>query len=239
MRTHSFLLHLLPQTDTIITYPVMSPTHVLFDNSEPPSPGGHSIHTSAPSSLDNSPAHPVIGLEPATSRSPARRVLSPRLPTPMSNSLSPSPRALSLPSERSPLSSRPPPDIDASQGFSPASAYNTPLGGSVLPEDGRVPDDLHFVPSPRIQSPFSDIYSVDAHSSPEHVPSFGSPHAQSPSIGSDLTLDSDDEFDVLSPRSGIFSPPVRMNDDLFDVGSQHGSEGSWASVGGRRSPIDF
>ena len=49
---------------------------------------------------------------------------------------------------------------------------------------------------------------------------------------------SDEEFDVLSPRSGMFSPSIRnshLDDDPFEVGSQHESEVSWASVG-RRSP---
>ena len=219
----------------------MAPTHVLFDTDEPPSPGAHSIRTSASPSIENSPAHPLIGLQPATPRSPPRRPLSPRLPTPMSNYSSPSPRALTpntLLSERSPLSSRrPTPDVGSSQAFT--SAYNTPLGGSMVSENGR---DVPSHPSTRIQSPFSDIHSVDAHSSPEQVPTFRSPivspRVQSPSIGSDITLDSDDDFDVLSPRSGIFSPPNRVDDDLFDTASQHGSEMSWASVG-RRSPVDF
>ena len=114
-------------------------------------------------------------------------------------------------------------------------------------DDGHPMNDPLTNPVSRIQSPISDIHSVDARSnSPEHVfaarSPFGSPRVQSPSIASDLTLDSDDEFDVLSPRSGMFSPAsgaARVDDDPFDVVSQHGSEASWASVDGRHSPIDF
>lgn len=228
----------------------MEPTHVLFDTSEPPSPGGHSIRTSAPTSADNSPAHPTIVLQQAAphSPSPSSRIESPRLPTPMSLYSAPSSPSMTPATTRSPLSSRrPTPDLSASQA-SP-SAFHTPLGGSLITDYGRVINDplSQSIPTSRIQSPFSDIHSVDARSSsPEHVSAvrspFGSPRVQSPSIGSDLTLDSDDEFDVLSPRSGIFSPASRasrVDDDPFDVGSQHGSEASWASVDGRHSPIDF
>ncbi|RPD67403.1 hypothetical protein L227DRAFT_538536 [Lentinus tigrinus ALCF2SS1-6] len=234
----------LDESNTFIPHPVMEPTHVIFDGSEPPSPG-HSIRTSVPSSMDNSPAHPAIVLQPVPrSPSPSSRVASPRLPTPMSLYSGPSSPSITL-SERSSLSSRrPTPDLSASQA-SP-SAFHTPLGGSVLFEDGRVVNDPPTDSTSRIQSPFSDIHSVGARSSsPEHVSAarspFGSPRVQSPSIASDLTLDSDDEFDVLSPRSGMFSPASRASrdDDPFDVVSQHGSEASWASVDGRHSPIDF
>ena len=241
---------LLPQSNTFIPHPVMEPTHVIFDTSEPSSPGGQSIRTSASSSLGNSPAHPAIILQPVVPRSPSpsSRLASPRLPTPMSLYSAPSSPSMTPPtalSERSPLSSRrPPPDLSASQ--SSPSAFHTPLGGSLISDNGRVLNELPTNSASRIQSPFSDIHSVDARSSPEHVfaarSPFGSPRVQSPSISSDITLDSDDEFDVLSPRSGMFSPAsraARVDDDPFDVVSQHGSEASWASVDGRHSPIDF
>lgn len=110
----------------------------------------------------------------------------------------------------------------------------------MVSERSQTPSDIHSFPVSRIQSPFSDIHSVDARSTPEHINSRSpvvSPRVQSPSIGSDLTMDSDDEFDILSPRSGMFSPPSQVHNTLFfrDDASQHGSDVSWASVG-RRSP---
>lgn len=217
----------------------MEPTHVLFDGSEPPSPGGLSIRTSVPSSLDNSPAHPAIVLDVA--RSPFPRAQSPRLPTPMSLYSSPSSPATmstSTLSERSSLPSRrPSPALGASQALT--SAYNTPLGGSMVSDNGRdASDAAPSLSGSRVQSPFSDLYEVETHSSPEHIWA-GSPRARSPSIASDVTLDSDDEFDMLSPRSGMFSPSSRADEDLFDVTSQHGSEVSWTGVGRSRSPVDF
>ncbi|KAI0371494.1 hypothetical protein BV20DRAFT_965239 [Pilatotrama ljubarskyi] len=236
----------MDESNTFIPYPAMAPTHVIFDNSEPPSPGTRSSSGSSPSSsAGNSPSHPTIVLseaQPRAGKSPSPpRAMSPRLPTPMSNYSSISSRAVTPTttlSERSPLSSRrPTPDISASQALT--SAYNTPLGGSLISDRARSPSDVHSFLASRPQSPFSDIHSVDARSSPEHV-SFArspipSPRVQSPSIGSDLTMDSDEEFDILSPRSGMFSPPSRVDDFLNDGASQHGSDASWASVG-RRSP---
>ncbi|OJT09022.1 hypothetical protein TRAPUB_47 [Trametes pubescens] len=158
------------------------------------------------------------------------------LPTPMSNFSPLSSRAATpstVLSDQSVFSSRrPTPDISASQALT--SAYNTPLGGSVVSDRGRPLEDIQSFPASRIQSPFSDIHSVDARSTPEHVfaPSpITSPRVQSPSIGSDLTMDSDDEFDILSPRSGMFSPPSRVGDFHFDGAS----DASWASAG-RRTP---
>ncbi|KAH9854920.1 hypothetical protein C2E23DRAFT_752344 [Lenzites betulinus] len=228
-----------------IPYPAMDPTHVLFDTTEPPSPGGRSSSGSSISSRASSPLQPSITIsEPqprvAKSSSPLPRALSPRLPTPMSNYSPISSRAItpSTLSERSPFSSgRPTPDLGVSQVI--ASAYNTPLGGSVISERGRSPAEAQAYPGSRIQSPFSDIHSVDARSSPEQVYArspITSPRVQSPSIGSDVTMDSDDEFDILSPRSGMFSPPTQVHNFYhFDAPSQHGSDASWASVG-RRSP---
>ncbi|TFK94861.1 hypothetical protein K466DRAFT_508616 [Polyporus arcularius HHB13444] len=239
----------LDESDVFIPHPVLEPTHVLFNTSEPPSPGGHSIRTSAPPSLDNSPAHPTVILEQQAnySPSPSSRIMSPRLLTPMSLYSEPSSPSMTPATTRSPLSSRrPTPDLSAS--LASPSAFHTPLGGSVLYDHDRVLNDplSQSIPTSRIQSPFSDIHSVDARSSPEHISAarspFGSPQIQSPSIGSDLTLDSDDEFDIMSPRSGIFSPASRashVDDDPFDVVSQHGSEASWSSVDGRHSPVDF
>ena len=107
----------------------------------------------------------------------------------------------------------------------------------MLSEGGHAPFvDPLTVPSPRQQSPFSDIHVVSARSSPEHV--LVAPGTRSPSMASDLTLGSDDEFDVLSPRSGMFSPARSASPgDLLDP-FEAASEASWASVG-RRSPTDF
>ncbi|KAJ8489263.1 hypothetical protein ONZ51_g3023 [Trametes cubensis] len=235
----------MDESNSFIPYPAMSPTHVLFDTSEPPSPSGRSSTLSSPhSSNHNSPSPQIITLSDPQSRtqkspSPPPRVVSPRLPTPMSNFSPVSTRAVTPSTAFSAISSRrPTPDISASQALT--SAYNTPLGGSVVSERSQTPSDIHSFPGSRIQSPFSDIHSVDARSSPEQVYTrspVASPRVQSPSIGSDLTMDSDDEFDILSPRSGMFSPPSQVHNTLFfpDDASQHGSDVSWASVG-RRTP---
>ncbi|KAM5531775.1 hypothetical protein V8D89_014545 [Ganoderma adspersum] len=45
------------EPDVPIHYPVMSPTHVIFDTSAPSSSGGQTIQTSVLPSLDNSPAY--------------------------------------------------------------------------------------------------------------------------------------------------------------------------------------
>ncbi|KAI0650865.1 hypothetical protein C8Q79DRAFT_998612 [Trametes meyenii] len=233
----------IDESNTFIPYPAMDPTHVIFDNSEPSSPGGHSSSTSLGSSPNNSPARPTLAIsepQPRTAKSPSiqPRNISPRLPTPMSNFSPVSSRAISPTttfSDRSAFSSRRrTPDLNASQALT--SAYNTPLGGSVISDRARSPSDVHSFPASRIQSPFSDIHSVDARSSPAHVTfarsPIASPRVQSPSIGSDLTMDSDDEFDILSPRSGMFSPPSRVNDFIYhESSSQNGSEASWASIG--------
>ena len=246
------------QPDVPIHFPVMSPTHVIFDTSAPSSPGGQSIRTSVLPSLDNSPAYPSMSLsEPSEPRratrspTPSPQVMSPnvRLPTPLSDDY-PSPRATPPPTmlfERSPLSMRQPP-ADLSASFPASTSYNTPLGGSLLSEAGgaRAYTDPLLNPGAggsRVQSPFSDIHAADAWaSSPEHVsPVAGSAQpaflddVRSPSMASDLTLDSDEDFDVMSPRSGMFSPTGRNShvddDDPFEVGSQHESEASWTSVG--------
>lgn len=246
------------QPDVPIHFPVMSPTHVIFDTSAPSSPGGQSIRTSVLPSLDNSPAYPSMTLsEPSEPRRATRsptsspQVMSPnvRLPTPLSDDY-PSPRATPPPTmlfERSPLSMRQPP-ADLSASFPASTSYNTPLGGSLLSEAGgaRAYTDPLLNPGAggsRVQSPFSDIHAADAWaSSPEHVsPVAGSAQpaflddVRSPSMASDLTLDSDEDFDVMSPRSGMFSPTGRNShvddEDPFEVGSQHESEASWTSVG--------
>ncbi|PIL26252.1 hypothetical protein GSI_12008 [Ganoderma sinense ZZ0214-1] len=73
------------ESDAHIPYPVMSPTHVIFDTSLPSSPGGQSIRTSVLPSLDNSPAYPSMSLsEPSEPQQAA------------SKSLTPSPQVMSL-----------------------------------------------------------------------------------------------------------------------------------------------
>ncbi|KAI0638611.1 hypothetical protein C8Q77DRAFT_1091941 [Trametes polyzona] len=231
----------MDESNTFVPYPPMSPTHVLFDTSEPPSPGARSSSSlSSHSSLErNSPLSTIRLPDPSPrierSPSPPPRVISPRLPTPMSNFSPVSSRAITPTTTLSDVSAvssrRATPDITASRALT--SAYNTPLGGSVISERGRSLNDMQLFPASRIQSPFSDIHSVDARSSPEHVYARSpdvSPRVQSPSIGSDLTMDPDDEFDILSPRSGMFSPPSRTGDFHYAA-----SDASWASVG-RRSP---
>ncbi|EJF62209.1 hypothetical protein DICSQDRAFT_169240 [Dichomitus squalens LYAD-421 SS1] len=231
-----------------IAYPIMTPTHVIADTSSPPSPGGQSIRTSAPSA-DNSPTRPHISLFEPQPSTRSHRLMSPRLPTPVSNYSLSSSRAMtptSTLSEHSPVSSRQlSPDLGASLAL--PSSYNTPLDRSTISEADPAPAYTDPLLNPG--SPFSDIHSVEARHSPEYTsPSYspgaliGSPRMGSPSISSDFTVDSDDGFDVLSPRSGMFSPSTRnsrLDDDPFEVGSQHESEVSWTSVGRRSPPPQF
>ncbi len=250
------------QSDIPIRYPVMTPTHVIADMSAPSSPGGQSIRTSVLPSLDNSPVYPSRSLsepsepQPTVSMSstPSSQVMSPRvrLPTPVSDDYPLSPRATppnTMPPERSPLSTRQPRDLSASIPVS--TSFNTPLGGSLFSDAGGArahTDPLMNPEGSRVQSPFSDIYSVDARAhSPGNISPAGaqttSPDdVRSPSMASDMTLDSDDEFDVMSPRSGMFSPSsrnARVDDDPFEVGSEHESEASWTSVGPRSPTAPF
>ncbi|PIL37568.1 hypothetical protein GSI_01262 [Ganoderma sinense ZZ0214-1] len=197
--------------------------YVIFDTSLPSSPGGQSIRTSVLPSLDNSPAYPSMSLsEPSEPQQAASKSLTPS-PQVMSLNVRPLVRQLPVASchpsptmllERSPLSMRQlPGDLSASLPVS--TSYNTPLGGSLLSEAGAAPPNAHPLSSPgrMVRSP-DDV--------------------RSPSMASDLTLDSDEDFDVMSPRSGMFSPTrqhAHADDDPFEVGSQHESEASWTSVG--------
>ncbi|CDO75208.1 hypothetical protein BN946_scf184794.g15 [Trametes cinnabarina] len=228
----------MDESNVSIPYPAMTPTHVIFDTSEPPSPGGRSSIRSTPlSSKNSSPSQPRAVIPGPRSvvvklPSPPPRNISPRLPTPMSNYTPASSRAISPAT----LLERSSTDVFAPQAST--SAYNTPVGGSIISQRSTSRGDIHSFPSSRGQSPFSEIHSVDARDSPEHIHArspVASPRVQSPSIGSDLTMESDDEFDILSPRSGMFSPSNRVHVFLRDDVSQHGSDVSWASVG-RRSP---
>ena len=255
--TTSDILVFPAQPDVPIHFPVMSPTHVIADTSAPSSPGGQSIRTSALPSADNSPAYPSMSLYESSelpsvaskSPTPSLQVMSPtaRLPTPVSDNYPPSPRATpppTMPPGRSPLSMRQPP-ADLSASLPNSTSYNTPLGGSLLSDVGGArahTNPLLNAADLRVQSPFSDAHSVDPWlSSPEHAsPARTQPTSpddvRSPSMASDLTLDSDEDFDIMSPRSGMFSPPSRnahVDEDPFEIGSQHESEASWTSVGHR------
>ncbi|KAI0774715.1 hypothetical protein BD413DRAFT_472337 [Trametes elegans] len=238
----------MDESNVSIPYPPLSPTHVIFDHSEPTSPDALSSLSSSPrSSPAHSPARSTVVLsepQPRVAKPPSPPVcsISPRLPTPMSSYSPVSSRAMSpaAMSERSSLSSRGIAlHLAASQALSSASAYDTPLGGSAFSERSRTPTEVQSIAVSRMQSPFSDIHSVDARGSPEHVTFAPSPvvttRVRSLSVSSGVTMHSDDDFDILSPRSGMFSPPSRVDDFFYDGASQHGSEGSWASVG-RRTP---
>ena len=217
-----------PHIDTTL------PTHVLFDTSVPPSPSALSGGTL---SMESSPAHPALGLtlprSYALDPSPAfPQVMSPQLPTPVSDSIA-SPHI----SERSPISSHhTSPNLGMSQSLA-LSSYTTPLNSLLVdPDTPPTPPTRSQVasPSPRVMSPFSDVHAAS--------PRFASPggaaaRAQSPgsmSTASELTFASDEDFEALEPRWGTFSPPARAEDDPFEVAS----EASWASVG-RRSLTDF
>ncbi|GBE80200.1 hypothetical protein BKA93DRAFT_926731 [Sparassis latifolia] len=246
---------MMDESNTFIPYSTLSPTHVLFDSSAPSSPVSPLERPSLPSSPRSIGEHSVSA-SPSTSvhslsgrhQTPqvAFRVTSPRLPTPISNYSDPSSRALtpnitdigsSVSSGSSKASTPGASDINI-----PASMYNTAMmdtselghGATVLAN-----------PTSRSHSPFSDVYSVETHSSGST-----SPDVRSPNIGSDFDLPSDDDYDVLSPRSGMFSPGSAQevlsphfgmldagggHEDVSDARSQQGSEASWASVG-RRTP---
>ncbi|KAI8989845.1 hypothetical protein BD414DRAFT_522104 [Trametes punicea] len=237
----------MDESNGFIPYPAMTPavtpTHVISNTSDTSSPTGRSSTNSSPRSPKrNSPSQLMVVLpapQPRVEKLPLAppRAMSPRLPTPLSNYSATSSRATTPSTTFSEWSSRrPTSDIQAAQALT--SAYNTPLGGSVISERSPTPSDAQSFPSSRIQSPFSDIYSIDAWSGPEHMNARSpnvSPRVRSPSIRSDLTLDSDDGFDILSPRSGMFSPPSRVDGFFHDDVSQHGSDVSWASIG-RTSP---
>ncbi|OBZ70378.1 hypothetical protein A0H81_09805 [Grifola frondosa] len=237
----------MDESNHFIPYPPISPTHVIFDSSVPPSPSsleGRSIssspvsshRSSVQSSTANSPSPLVIRL--AESRQPLHnmsRNSSPRLPTPISNSSVVSTRALT-------------PNVTDEGSFH--SAYSSrgstlhvsPVTGPAVPSsevhiaagtDVLSPSPIHLnIPLAALQrteSPFSDIFSVATSGT---MSSMGSPRVRSPNTDSGLDLPSDEEFDVLSPRSGMFSPPSVPGDDLFDLASD---ASSWASVG-HRSP---
>lgn len=251
----------MDESNTFIPYDPMSPTHVIFDSSLPSSPT-----SSAGSSEFKGRIAPDVPPVRSPSRvSPERYqlprfdspvMLSPRLPTPISNISGPSSRALTptltdLGSHHSFPSSRAS-SPDASAPYVPASMYNTALMGSMhgVLESAYNGDDMDSVTaaSSRAISPFSDIYSAAARSptysaaprSPTYSATARSPVIVSPMVlspvYSDLELaseDSDDD-DLLSVRSGMFSPGAAREIN-FDAESHDGSEASWASVG-RRSP---
>lgn len=89
-----------------------------------------------------------------------------------------------------------------------------------------------------MQSPFSDIHAVTAHSPTLSARSGAmSPYSQLSETMSEFDLPSDSEDDVVSMRSGMFSPNVAIHQEelAFEVLSTRGSDDSWGSVG-RRTP---
>ncbi|KAH9931779.1 hypothetical protein B0H21DRAFT_699781 [Amylocystis lapponica] len=225
------------ESNSFIPYTSLSPTHVLFDSSAPTSP----LSPSGDRSGLSSPVAPGIraarGPSVVSRASPRPQhsarldspaAPSPRLPTPISN-VSPSLRALTptltdVGSHRSfPSSRASSPDVHM-----PESMYNT----AFMSDSGHTADDMLSVTaaSSRSVSPFSDGYSAIARS-----PTIRSPMVLSPHSDSDLELSSDGDDDVLSLRSGMFSPGSGAREVHFDVRSHDGSEAGWASVG-RRSP---
>ncbi|KAH9833858.1 uncharacterized protein C8Q71DRAFT_772833 [Rhodofomes roseus] len=246
----------MDESNVFLPYRPMSPTHVIFDSSAAstpttPSSSGSRLQSprGAATPLLQTPSVPSPKSRPS---SVASLNVAHIPPTPVSirsvaSSRVQSPHMMDAMSSRSSS-----PDVPA--------MYNTALMGSIGNLSDRasatatsIPasrvqspfSDYHLaapvpsLPPSRIQSPFSDIHAVIARS-PTLTARSGmtSPFSQMSEPMSDFDLPSDSEDDVMSLRSGMFSPNVssRQEERAFDVLSIHGSEGSsWGSVG-RRTP---
>ncbi|OCH89983.1 hypothetical protein OBBRIDRAFT_835353 [Obba rivulosa] len=253
----------MDQSNTFLPYRPMSPTHVLFDSSDPviPSssipPGGlsraRSLSGSQRLSTNNSaqPTPHVQSRDLPTDDS----FNIPRPPTSISNASGASPRSLTpltfntadTPSISAPLSRHSTPDYsDISASQFPASVYNTAFLGthSSSPAPGRAASGTLSVQAfSRAQSPFSDAWSVGTDSSTmQSMSGLTSPAAQSYSSLDDLANHSDD--DVLSLRSGMFSASDLHDDEPLSLLSptlsrrnsnspRPGSDDGWDVVGGR------
>jgi len=249
----------MDQSNTFISHPVMSPTHVLFDSSDPVTPTSSASPGEGPSrarSLSGSQPHSISN-SLHTAPHPQGRELPvdeslyiPRLPTPISNasvassrSLTPlTPNIADTPTSRVPLSRISTSDFsDISASHLPASVYSTLLGHADNAERANR-DTLSAQASSRAHSPFSDAWSVGTDSSTMLSRSgLTSPITRSTSSLDDLGNQSDD--DVLSLRSGMFTASDLHDDEPLSLlsrrnsdSSQRGSDSGWNVVGSRSPP---
>ncbi|EPT00858.1 hypothetical protein FOMPIDRAFT_1036605 [Fomitopsis schrenkii] len=245
----------MDESNAFIPYRPISPTHVIFDSSLPSTPTSPSDSESRLQS-PRAVAAPVLhSPSPRTRPASVASHDAPQIPpTPISfrfldSSRIQSPNMMDMISSRSSS-----PDV--------AAMYNTALMGSVGNLSGRAdvsprtaPSDsgpsiqsplfgyqlaapIPSLPASRMQSPFSDIHAVTAHSPTLSARSGAmSPYSQLSETMSEFDLPSDSEDDVVSMRSGMFSPNVAIHQEelAFEVLSTRGSDDSWGSVG-RRTP---
>ncbi|KAI0940345.1 hypothetical protein AcV5_001479 [Taiwanofungus camphoratus] len=247
---HSGLRHrraagMMDESNTFLPYTPISPTHVIFDSSAPPSPISPSegrsqqespVHTAGPSTV-STPLHAMKPVSQSCSSPVALpMVSSPRLSASM---LIPSIGSVMTPNLDHAVSTRSFPSSRSSTPDGPAmdnTAVVTPTDRTLISHHEVL--GMPSFPVSRSESPFSDVYSAVArsttlNSSRSNTPS---PILRSPSE-SELGLNSDSDDDVLSLRSGMFSPSIGAYDErALHVQSPFGSEASsWASVG-RRTP---
>ncbi|EMD40310.1 hypothetical protein CERSUDRAFT_91025 [Gelatoporia subvermispora B] len=256
----------MDQSNIAIPYPLMTPTHVLFDSSDPVTPASsnspagpsraHSLPSSRPLSASNSIQ---ATLHQQGHRLPVDTSMTTRLPTPISNTSAASSRSLTplTYSTSDALSPRAPPSRNSTPDYSdisashlPASIYNTALlgpGGSTAARRTSS-ENLSAQASERAHSPFSDAWSVGTDSSTmQSISGLTSPIAHSTSSLDDLGAHSDD--DVLSLRSGMFSASDLHDDQplsllsptlsrRFSHSPRPGSDDGWDVVG-RRSPPEL
>ncbi|PCH40708.1 hypothetical protein WOLCODRAFT_136951 [Wolfiporia cocos MD-104 SS10] len=230
---------IMDQSNIDLPFNLMSPTHVVFDSSEISSPAPSSVGSPQRDSPVPTPAmrfsssirEDRLSSSAQRTRSPAVDspiVVSPRLPTPMSMSAE-SMRAGTPDTLRSfPSSRSSSPDIPA--------MYDTAIMGSVHHLSGEQAGIRHLMSDSRVQSPFSDIYSVSAGGSTSSALAGGgqrSPMMYDTDLDTDFELPSDTD-DNMSLRSAMFSPGSgsAREEHAYEVGSE---ASSWASVG-RRTP---
>jgi len=164
---------------------------------------------------------------------PRSPVLPPRPPPPQSSFSRPNPLSHSVAPNAVPSY----PSSRASTPDAPGMYNTAPMGLIHEPADRQRLQGMTSVAGSRVVSPFSDFHSVGARSPTlTHRSGMSSPVMNFSESESDFDLASDDEFDVLSPRSGMFSPPSPGGREhlTFDVGSIDGSE-VWGNAQ-RRTP---
>lgn len=229
----------------------MTPSQVIFDAgpSRPRSPSIHSqqqhlsrqsLQPSLNTSRSSTPRTTVLQEEMQhEAAKPLPVVLSPRLPTPISNLSPASTRATS------PINSQLDHSVSSMSSFAPAvvgprsseSIYGSPRSHATdaLSDAGHSDLNMPSNPTSRVASPFSDMHMPSISAVQSNHSGVTSPFVLSPRIDSDFEF-SDTSDGMLSPslRSGMFSPSL-VDEDPFEVGSVHESESSWGSLG-RRTP---
>ncbi|CCM00475.1 uncharacterized protein FIBRA_02508 [Fibroporia radiculosa] len=239
----------MEESNLFIPFTPITPTRALSDSSissSPRSPTHEPLPSGSPPTAELPPPYrPSAAAAPSPERPGASStsstyVYSPRRPTPLSPSAV-SARA-TTPSLAHPKLTHSSPSSRASSPDVPA-MYNTALMGSGSIAVERTPlGDVRSFPTSRIQSPFSDNYSIVARS-PTFSARSDAPssalHLEEEESELDMLSDMDTDEDVLSLRSEIFSPEqvgrrVLTSDVEFLYGSDTETE-SWASTG-RRTP---